>query len=215
MADTHTFSHVPHDAIQFLDKKKFVYIWGSKLPHWFQEHKTTFITFRLADSLPQTKIEELLYIKRRMQQEGSFSNDAIAREVYNETIISKMDEWIDAGYGGCILKEPKTRRIVYDAIHYFDGKQYVLHSFVIMPNHVHILLTPICDIPILNYIGEIKRFTAVRINRLLHIEGKIWQKGTFDRLVRDSTEFQKYWDYIIKNPRFLSADCYTLYTRDE
>ena len=43
------------DNIQFLNKKEFVHIYGKRLPHWFQENKTVFVTFRLADSLPQEK----------------------------------------------------------------------------------------------------------------------------------------------------------------
>ena len=55
-----TEKYLPHDSIQYLDKKKYVNIWGDKLPHWFQENKTVFATFRLADSLPQEKKNELL-----------------------------------------------------------------------------------------------------------------------------------------------------------
>ena len=181
------------------------------MPHWFQENKTVFITFRLGDSLPQSKIEELLDLKRKMRCDGTF--DAVVRQKYNAAVIDKMEEWIDAGYGSCILADKKVRDIVVDSILFFDNKHYLLHSFVIMPNHVHILLTPIGNAPILDDIGKIKRFTAVRINRILGTEGKIWQKGTFDRLVRDSAEFERYWDYIIDNPRCLPSENYTLYTK--
>ena len=198
------------DIIRFLDKKKFVYIWGTKLPHWFQENKAVFITFRLADSLPQTKINELLDMKMKML--GNNSNDD--NTLYNEEVVKRMEEWIDAGYGNCILKNPDIRRIVAESIHFFDGKHYALHSYVIMPNHVHILLSPLGGTPVLDYVGEIKRFTSVRINKMLGKVGKVWQKGIFDRLVRDSIEFERYWNYIVENPRYLSVDFYTLYTKN-
>ena len=197
------------DIIRFLDKKKFVYIWGTKLPHWFQENKAVFITFRLADSLPQTKINELLDMKIKML--GNTSNNDNTQ--YNEEVMKRMEEWIDAGYGSCILKNPDIRKIVAESIHFFDGKHYVLHSYVIMPNHVHILLSPLGDTPVLDYVGEIKRFTSVRINKKLGKVGKVWQKGIFDRLVRDSIDFERYWNYIVENPRYLSPDSYTLYTK--
>ena len=204
---------VPHDCIQFLEKKKFVYIWGSKLPHWFQDNKAVFVTFRLGDSLPQAKIDELLDIKKKMLSKSQDMNDVTINQQYNVIVVAKMEEWIDAGYGSCILADEKIRKIVEDSIYFFDGVNYTLHSFVIMPNHVHILLSPIGSETVVDCIGKIKRFTAVRINNILNKDGKVWQKGTFDRLVRNSIEFERYWDYIVKNPRYLPVGSYTLYTR--
>ena len=200
---------VSYNNIQYLDKKKFVHIWGSKLPHWLQENKCVFITFRLADSLPQSKINELLDMKNKMLNNGT--DDDTTRQHYNAEIVMKMEQWIDAGHGSCLLNRPEIRNIVADSIHFYDGKDYVLHSFIIMPNHVHILLSPLGNINVLDNIGKIKRFTSTQINKTINREGKIWQKGVFDRIVRDSLEFERYWNYIVENPKYLPPNSYTLY----
>jgi hypothetical protein len=81
----------PHDSIQYLNKKKHVDIWGKKLPHWFQENKTVFATFRLADSLPQEKQDELRDELKRMHDEAEKLGDAIARDNHNWRIMQKME----------------------------------------------------------------------------------------------------------------------------
>ena len=65
-----------------------------------------------------------------------------------------------------------------------------------MPNHVHILLSSLTNKPINNIIGKVKGFTAYQLRKSLRIDEDIWQKGIFDRILRNWDEFEKYVDYI-------------------
>lgn len=210
-----TEKYLPHDSIQYLDKKKYVNIWGDKLPHWFQENKTVFATFRLADSLPQEKKNELLDELLKMREEIKRTGIIEARENHNWRIMQKMEQWLNNGFGGCCLSDPTIRKIVEDAIHYYDGKLYILHSFVVMPNHVHVLLSPLGIMPIVDSLGKVKSYTANIINKKLNRIGKLWQHGIFDRIIRNAEDFTAKWNYIIQNPRNLSKETYTLYIRQK
>ena len=207
-------TNIPHDSIQYLEKKKFIHIWGKKLPHWFQEHKTVFVTFRLADSLPQEKIEELKELKRRMVLYESLSgNDEVHKE-YNLEVARKIERWIDLGHGSCVLANQEIRRMVANAILFQNEDKYVVYAFVVMPNHVHILMSPLTNTTVVDIIGKIKSFTSKKINKALHTTGKVWQNGIFDRIVRDANNFEQYMNYIHNNPRNLPQNSYTLYLRE-
>lgn len=194
----------------YLDKKSWVDIRYNKLPHWFQEGKTQFVTFRLADSLPQTKLAELAAFKTEWLKEHPQPWDEKVKSEYNYLIGERIDGWLDAGYGSCALKDPEVRRIVTDAFLFFNEKRYILHALVVMPNHVHVLLTPAEGYDVITTIGNIKSFTATKINKLLGKSGDFWQRNSFDRMLRCADDFQAKMDYIIHNPDALSHDTYTL-----
>jgi REP element-mobilizing transposase RayT len=68
-----------------------------------------------------------------------------------------------------------------------------------MPNHVHILVTPINAVS--KFMHSLKRFTAREANRILRTTGhSFWQDESYDRLVRDDREFERIAMYIERNP---------------
>jgi REP element-mobilizing transposase RayT len=76
---------------------------------------------------------------------------------------------------------------------------YQLHSFVLMPNHVHLLVTPRVEVS--KTTQSLKRFTARQCNLILGLTGRpFWQDESYDRLVRNDTEFQRIARYIEVNP---------------
>ena len=78
-------------------------------------------------------------------------------------------------------------------------KQYDLHAWVIMPNHVHLLLTPL--VPLSQAIGSLKSASAKAANVVLNTTGqRFWQDESYDHLVRDAAEFRRIWSYIENNP---------------
>jgi REP element-mobilizing transposase RayT len=89
--------------------------------------------------------------------------------------------------------------MLVDAIRYREGREYDLHAFVVMPNHVHLLVTPL--VAVSKVMQSLKRFTAREGNRILGLTGQpFWQDESFDRLVRNETEFERIWHYIEMNP---------------
>jgi len=111
-----------------------------------------------------------------------------------------MDRLLDgARTGPLFLRIPEVAEMVTDAIHYRDLRAYRLHAFVVMPNHVHLLMTPLVEVSKL--MQSLKRFTAREGNRMLGLTGQpFWQDESYDRLVRNASEFERIAHYIEWNP---------------
>ena len=75
---------------------------------------------------------------------------------------------------------------------------YDLHAYVVMANHVHLLITPRIEVSKLTQ--SLKRSTARSANRLLGLTGPFWQDESYDRLVRDQSEYERIRHYIEWNP---------------
>ena len=94
---------------------------------------------------------------------------------------------------------PSVAGVVVDAIRLGADTGYLLHAWVVMPNHVHLLITPQSEVPKL--MQNLKGSTARYANRLLGRTGTpFWQNESYDRLVRDADEFRKIENYILQNP---------------
>lgn len=107
---------------------------------------------------------------------------------------------MDLGHGSCVLREPEVRRLVSDTFLKFEGERYLLHSFVVMPNHVHILLTMADGHSLDKSVTSWKNFTARDINLRSERSGAVWQKDYFDTMVRDWKHFASVARYIRRNP---------------
>ncbi len=99
------------------------------------------------------------------------------------------------------LSRPEIAQVVVDALGYGQDtlRYYTLHAFVVMPNHVHVLLTPHVAVPKL--LRTLKAFTARRANQILGSTGKpFWQDESYDHVVRNEEEWQRIRAYIEQNP---------------
>ena len=126
----------------------------------------------------------------------------------------KVNRWLDAGYGSCVLSRPEIRKIIYDTLFFYDAARYHLWAIVIMPNHVHLLASPIDADNMNKIIGNIKRYTSININKAINNEGKLWQREVFDRIVRSGEHFERVIRYIRNNPKGLKNDSYSLFVSD-
>ena len=95
---------------------------------------------------------------------------------------------------------PKERGIIVSAFEYFDAKKYNLMAYVIMPNHIHVLVEPLEDYMLHDIMHSWKSFTAYNFQREFGRKGCIWQDEYFDRIVRDEKEFIEKAQYILNNP---------------
>ena len=129
-------------AFRFLDEDGPIEKTRRNLPHWRQAGCMYYVTFRLADSLPQSLLkqwqaERVLWLKLNPRP----WSEAVMRE-YSRRFQGPVEKWLDAGHGSCTLRDPAKRAVVADALRFFDGKRYALDAFVVMPNHVHVLVVP-------------------------------------------------------------------------
>ena len=113
-----------------------------------------------------------------------------------------MDRLLDETRAGSFyLRQPAIADMVVEAIHYSATVlgHCTLHAFVVMPNHVHVLITP--SVTLRRLTKSLKGITAKRANSILRLTGSpFWQEESYDRLVRDGSEFEKIRRYIEENP---------------
>jgi valyl-tRNA synthetase len=170
------------------------------LPHWQQTSVTYFVTFRLADSLPAAKLAELEDERARWLAHHPLPwSDASKREYY-ERFSAKIDQWLDAGHGSCVLAKSDVAQIVAKALRHFDGDRYDLGAWVVMPNHVHALVTPKSGHELGAILHSWKSFTSNRINTLLGCSGQLWQHESYDHIVRNEAALGRIGEYIRHNP---------------
>lgn len=86
------------------------------------------------------------------------------------------------------------------ALLYFDGKRYRLVAWVIMPNHVHVLIETFEGFPLDTILHSWKFFTANEANKILNRKGAFWLREYFDRYIQDDRHFANAVWYIHENP---------------
>jgi putative DNA methylase len=151
------------------------------LPHFWRIGQPLFITFRLYDSLPAGR---------------AFPKDAMTSGKAFVCMDRILDEYQESPR---YLQIPNVAASVAETIQRGADAGYVLHAWVIMPNHVHLLITPQSDVPTL--MRRLKGSSARRANQILGRSGvPFWQDESYDRLVRDAEEFRRIKDDIVQNP---------------
>ena len=125
-----------------------------------------------------------------------------------------MERWLDQGHGSCALRNPKIAQIVSDTLLHDHDKLYLLDSFVIMPNHIHLLVL-LKNEPLENLVQTWKSVSSHRINKTLNLTGTLWQKNYWDRLLRSEAHYHKTRKYIQANPvkAKLSPNEFLLWTK--
>jgi hypothetical protein len=107
---------------------------------------------------------------------------------------------LDRGVGQCLLNDHRFGNFVTDAISAGDGIAHVPLAWVIMPNHVHLLTGQLHGQPLWKMIKQIKAVSAINFNRCRNTQGALWQKGYFDRPIRDQEHLLRTMEYIHGNP---------------
>ncbi|MCK4563053.1 MAG: transposase [Verrucomicrobia bacterium] len=177
-----------------------------RLPHWHQDSRIYFVTFRLADSIAKTKLEqwkEELDIWRKNQPN---SNAEQTLREQSRLYRKKQQVWLDQGHGSCVLENPAISGIVELTLLHFDGERYRLGDYVVMPNHVHVIVEPIKGHPLSKIMQSWKGYSAHEINQVLGTKGPVWKDESFDHIVRRESFFFKFQDYIRENPEKARLD---------
>jgi REP element-mobilizing transposase RayT len=170
------------------------------LPHWSQEGCTYFATFRLADSVAAP------VWRKWQQQRAAWLNmhpkpwDQTTQKDYNTKFPAQMELWLDAGYGSCALKNPALREIATTSMHHFDGHRFTLGDYIIMPNHVHVLVTPHPGHTLASILTGWKRVSGHKIISLIGNPKPFWMTEDFDHAIRSERQLKHFKNYIAQNP---------------
>jgi REP element-mobilizing transposase RayT len=107
------------------------------------------------------------------------------------------------GFEGSVT-DAALAKIVASALHCDDGRRYELHAYVLMPDHVHVVLRPLRRgggaVPLAEVTHALKGVTAHRINAHMGRRGPVWRDESYDRIIRDSREYHETISYIEANP---------------
>jgi putative transposase len=96
------------------------------------------------------------------------------------------------------FRHERWARLMLATINHYAGSGYKLHAFVIMPDHLHLLITPTESVE--KSVQLIKGGFSFRTKRELEWKGEIWQPGFTDHRIRDEEDWLKHLAYIRNNP---------------
>jgi putative transposase len=190
------------------------------LPHWYVPGAAHFITYRLYGSLPVAVIRELKKRKEHLLAKPSAMPPVDYHTYVNKLMFAAYDQSLDQAPGEHWLRDSRVASMVRGNLYHHDGSKYYLHAFCIMPNHVHVLLTPNPDevsnstsdddtdlgerpdarSPLSKIMHSLKSYTANQANKFLRRSGAFWQAESYDHWVRDDNEMERILNYIRANP---------------
>lgn len=187
------------------------------LPHWRQDGCTYFVTYRQSDALPEAVVREFEYDRDQWLRARGIERNDIANEkfdwnqtlgklsksdqrLYERTMATKLNKYLDAGHGSCALRRPEFRGIVANSLEFFHDQRVWTGDYAVMPNHVHVLMRPLPGHELEKILQSIKSYTATQINRLLENSGSFWMRESYDHIVRDGEQLEAYQRYIKANP---------------
>lgn len=165
--------------------------WHSRgyLPHFDGGQIAQFITWRLADAVPRGLL-------RRWTEELSVRPPEIRRA----ELFRQVEAALDLGHGSRLLAEPANAGIIRDELLRGDGTLYELHAWVVMPTHVHCLITPLPDVELSEIVRQWKGRSSFQIGQLRTKSGPVWAPDYFDRFIRNEDHFARTVYYIVTNP---------------
>ena len=100
-----------------------------------------------------------------------------------------------------LLQSDHTARLFIDVLyHYRAENKYLLHEFVVMPDHFHLLITPGPQVTLERAMQFIKGGYSFRVKKELGLAGERWQTSFYDRRVRDALEYERFRFYVRQNP---------------
>lgn len=175
--------------------------WRSRLPHWEIENGIYFVTLRVAGSMPQ-EVQNRLEEERKTLESIEASSEAFAQ--YQRMVFRTCEKYLDSGYGNCPFEDEAIAKCMeLEILGSCEKDKWHVDQFCIMPNHVHLLVSPIDDagLSLKDFIKRLKGRSSFSINKLLSRKGRFWQVDWFDRWVRSEAELRRIRDYIRENPK--------------
>ena len=194
-----------------LDLRGELVRYSRNLPHWRQQGVTYWVTFRQADSLPRARLDQLRsWRDRELDRIEALGGDdtrpnsglsaAAALEALAEETMKQVEIWLDQGMGSCVFNDPECRGLMEKALMRDQGERHELSAWVIMPNHVHLLIRPLQGEQLERWLQEVKRSSSRMINTYLQRSGKLWSRESHDRIVRDGEHLWRCLRYLGRNP---------------
>jgi len=165
--------------------------WHSRgyLPHFNAGEIPQMVTLREEGSLPKDLVD---YWRKRLAQ----NPEAPERQAY----LKQIEQYLDRCEGQAFLAQAEVAGLVQSALLHFDGERYALLSWVIMSNHVHVVVVPTPPHDLTGIVHSWKSWTAHEANKILGREGAFWAPDYFDRFIRNEKHLLSAIQYVEMNP---------------
>lgn len=104
------------------------------------------------------------------------------------------------------LIKQEHRKVIEEALYFWEGKKLNSHAWCIMSNHFHWVLTLFDKdengepIYLQDILHSVKLFTAKRINKAENLKGQLWAHESFETTIRNNEHYANVFNYVIKNP---------------
>ncbi len=172
--------------VEFVDPRSTPFVpmrCRGELPHLYKDGGSYFVTFRLWDAVVPNAppIDKKALHKLSAEQ------------------IVKLSE-PPLRLGSCALARPELAKKVQDSLRHFDQQRYLLSAWCVMPNHVHVVFTPLAGHDPSHILHSWKSYTAHQGNKLLGTHGTFWERESFDHLIRSLEQFEGFIHYVEHNP---------------
>ena len=187
------------------------------LPHWRQDDATYFVTFRLADSIPQAQLQALKRWRTIWEQQHPEPRSEKQWKELAQEITAKTERWLDEGYGECLLGNPDAAKLMAESLQKFQDIQYQSFCFVVMPNHVHWVVKPFMGFELETILQNAKGYVSRQLNKRLGRGGSNWEEESYDRIIREDEHLWQIVQYIGRNPTKarLSSQQFSLWLHPE
>jgi REP element-mobilizing transposase RayT len=183
-----------------LDLDLPVTFYTQRLPHWRQSGATYFVTFRLKDSLPKEKLDLIKSMRRLWEAKNPPPRNQAAWQEYAKTVSASVEQWLDQGSGACHFKKRAFADELARSILHFQDQRYFVSCYIVMPNHCHLVIRPVGDFKLEDVTGAMKGVSARFVNEANGRTGSLWQRESFDRIIRDEEHLYRVVQYIGNNP---------------
>ena len=169
-------------------------------PHWVVDYGCYAITLRCKGSLPKAVQTQLREIGAALEAVEPASEDA---ERFRRKHFAILERALARADGFCPFKNAAAALHMMAFLEAYDYEGLSFNQWVIMPNHLHLITSPISCRGIEDFIAKWRRFksrSARAINQVLERNGPFWQSSWYDRWIRDPAELNKWSDYLAQNP---------------
>jgi putative transposase len=172
------------------------------LPHRVPKGYLIFLTWNLKGSLPAKVFKELEQLRETLERQTPRPGETTQqrRIRHDKIIFDRCDQYLDSTRDGPMwLQDPAAADEVVASLLWGIPERYELYAWVVMGNHVHVLLKPL--VPLEAITQGIKGYTGWKINRIQNQPGRIfWQDESYDHWARDEDEMYRIIFYIENNP---------------
>jgi type I restriction enzyme R subunit/putative DNA methylase len=176
---------------------------GAYLPHITLDRAVYSVTFRLADSLPESVLhkwkaerEDMPRLASRLNRPLSAAEEKRLREVFS----LEVEEHLNRGFGACWMNRDAVASAVAETLHFFDHQRYCLLAWCVMPNHVHSVIQPQDGHELPDIVHSWKSFSAKRANQVIGRKGRFWHTEYYDHVIRNETDLAHAVEYALGNP---------------